>query len=44
MRKADQAGSVIVPIHNRDLRRGTLGAILEDAGLSEERFLELLRS
>ena len=35
---------VAVPMHNRDVRPGTLRSILDDAGLSIERFQELLRS
>jgi len=34
---------IIVPMHNRDVRPGTLRSILDDAGLSIERFQELLR-
>jgi len=33
---------VVIPLHTGDLPKGTLGAILEDAGLSIEQFLELL--
>ena len=33
---------VTVPYHNRDLKRGTLASILEQAGLSSEDFVELL--
>jgi len=36
-------GSIVIPMH-RDVRPGTLRSVLDDAGLSEERFLELLRS
>lgn len=35
---------VVVPVHNRDVRLGTLRSILSSAGISDERFLELLRS
>ncbi len=35
---------VTVPMHSRDVRPGTLRSILDDAGLSIERFQELLRS
>ena len=35
--------AVIVPMHNRDVRPGTLRSILEDADLTVERFLELQR-
>jgi predicted RNA binding protein YcfA (HicA-like mRNA interferase family) len=33
---------VIVPLHNRDLKRGTLQSIIKQAGLTIEEFLELL--
>lgn len=33
---------VTVPTHHGDVRPGTLGSILAQAALSEERFLELL--
>ena len=33
---------VVIPLHTGDLPKGTLHAILEDAGLSVEQFLELL--
>ena len=36
------AARVTVPLHNRDLKRGTLGSIIKQAGLSPEEFLELL--
>ncbi|MBI4450195.1 type II toxin-antitoxin system HicA family toxin [Candidatus Uhrbacteria bacterium] len=32
---------VIVPFHHRDLRRGTLRAIVKASGLTEEEFLAL---
>jgi predicted RNA binding protein YcfA (HicA-like mRNA interferase family) len=32
-----------VPVGNRDLRRGTLHAILRDCEITPEQFLELLR-
>lgn len=35
-------GLVTVPFHNRDLKRGTLLAILKQAGLTREEFLALL--
>ena len=34
---------VSVPMYNRDIKRGTLSGILEDAGLSIDEFIELLR-
>jgi predicted RNA binding protein YcfA (HicA-like mRNA interferase family) len=33
---------VPVPLHNRDLKRGTLHNIIKQAGLTEEEFLDLL--
>jgi predicted RNA binding protein YcfA (HicA-like mRNA interferase family) len=32
-----------VPYHNRDLPRGTVSAIIQQAGLTREEFLNLLR-
>jgi predicted RNA binding protein YcfA (HicA-like mRNA interferase family) len=33
---------VTLPWHNRDLKRGTVGSIIEQAGLTTDQFLELL--
>ena len=33
---------VTLPWHNKDLKRGTMGAIVKQAGLTIEEFLELL--
>ena len=33
---------VVIPFHNRDLKRGTLASIIAQAGLSVEEFIELL--
>jgi predicted RNA binding protein YcfA (HicA-like mRNA interferase family) len=33
---------VTVPYHNKELKRRTLGSILDQAGLSDEEFAELL--
>ena len=33
---------VTVPMHNRDLKRGTLAAIIKESGLSLEEFIDLL--
>jgi len=41
-RHPDRPGIVTVPFHRRDLKRGTLLAILKQAGLSRREFLELL--
>lgn len=35
-------GLVTVPRHGRDLKRGTLVAIIRQAGLTVEEFLDLL--
>jgi predicted RNA binding protein YcfA (HicA-like mRNA interferase family) len=34
---------VVLPYHGKDLKRGTLRAIIEQANLTVEEFLELLR-
>ncbi len=33
---------VVVPYHNRDLKRGTLHSIVREAGFAEQDFLKLL--
>ena len=33
---------VVVPMHNKDLKPGTLRGIVSDLGITVERFLELL--
>jgi len=33
---------VTVPFHNKDLKRGTLAAIIKEAGYSVQEFIELL--
>lgn len=33
---------IVVPVHNKPIKRGLLHAIIKDAGLSREQFLELL--
>ena len=40
--KEDKSKRVTVPVHNRDLKRGTLHNILKQAGLTAESFLKLL--
>lgn len=40
--QTDPARKVTVPYHNRDLKRGTLRAIIAQAGLTVEEFNELL--
>ena len=42
LKKEGVAFLVTVPLHRRELPRGTLRAIVEDAGLSVEEFLDLL--
>jgi predicted RNA binding protein YcfA (HicA-like mRNA interferase family) len=34
---------ISVPVHARDIKRGTLSAILLDAGISRDEFLRLLK-
>jgi predicted RNA binding protein YcfA (HicA-like mRNA interferase family) len=41
-RHPSHAGIVTVPFHRKDLKRGTLKSILDQAGLSTEEFLQLL--
>ena len=41
-RHPSRPGIVTVPFHRKDLKRGTLKAILEQAGLSAEQFIALL--
>jgi predicted RNA binding protein YcfA (HicA-like mRNA interferase family) len=41
-RHPSRAGLVTVPFHRKDLKRGTLKSILDQAGLSTEEFLKLL--
>lgn len=42
MHKEGVPNLVIIPLHTGDLPKGTLHAILEDAGLNIEQFVELL--
>lgn len=42
MHKKGVSNLVVIPLHTRDLPKGTLHGILEDAGLTIEQFLELL--
>jgi len=37
-----RSGTVIVPFHRRDLKRGTLLGIIKDAGLTVDEFVKLL--
>jgi len=41
-RHPDRPGIVTVPFHRKDLKRGTLLAILKQAGLTREECLKLL--
>ena len=34
--------SVVIPYHNKDLKKGTLKNIIKQSGLTLEKFLELL--
>ena len=34
---------VTIPFHNKDLKKGTLGHIIKQSGLTTEEFLKLLR-
>jgi predicted RNA binding protein YcfA (HicA-like mRNA interferase family) len=34
---------ITIPYHNKDLKKGTLRAIIKQSGLSVEEFLKLLR-
>lgn len=34
---------VVVPVHTKDLKKGTVHNIIEQAGLTVEEFIELLR-
>lgn len=43
MYKAGSSNLLVIPIHNRDLPKGTLHSIVRDAGLTIEEFNELLR-
>ena len=42
MHKEGVPNLVVIPLHTGDLPKGTLHAILDDAGLTVEQFLELL--
>jgi predicted RNA binding protein YcfA (HicA-like mRNA interferase family) len=41
-RHPNRTGIVTVPFHRRDLKRGTLKSILDQAGLSTDQFIALL--
>ncbi len=42
MHKEGISNLVVIPLHTRDLPKGTLHGILDDAGLTVQQFLELL--
>jgi predicted RNA binding protein YcfA (HicA-like mRNA interferase family) len=41
-RHPNRPGIVTVPFHRKDLKRGTLKSILDQAGLSTDEFIKLL--
>jgi predicted RNA binding protein YcfA (HicA-like mRNA interferase family) len=41
-RHPSRPGIVTVPFHRKDLKRGTLKSLLDQAGLSTQEFLDLL--
>ena len=41
-RHPNRPGIVTVPFHRKDLKRGTLKSILEQAGLSTDEFIRLI--
>ncbi len=43
MHKPDSTNMIVVPIHDRDIPKGTLHGIISDADLTIEEFLELLK-
>jgi predicted RNA binding protein YcfA (HicA-like mRNA interferase family) len=43
MHKAGSLNIVVIPVHSGDVPKGTLHAILNDAELGLEEFIELLR-
>ena len=42
-RHPERTNRVVVPMHARDLPKGTLNAIIEGSGLTREEFLKLLK-
>ena len=42
-RHPDRTGRVVVPMHRRDLARGTLHQIISGSGLTRDEFLRLLK-
>ncbi|MBI4303725.1 MAG: type II toxin-antitoxin system HicA family toxin [Chloroflexi bacterium] len=43
MHKAGSPNILVIPVHTHDLPKGTLRGVLNDAELSVEEFLELLK-
>ena len=43
MHNVGSANIIVIPMHTRDLPKGTLRGIVEDAGLTVAGFIELLR-
>ncbi len=43
MHKADSSNLIVIPLHTSDLPRGTLRGIINDAELTVEQFIKLLR-
>jgi predicted RNA binding protein YcfA (HicA-like mRNA interferase family) len=41
-RHPDRRHRIVVPMHGRDLAKGTLNAIIEASGVSREEFMRLL--
>ena len=42
MTRPGLSGLVVIPMHRRDLKRGTLASILRQAGLSRSEFIGFL--
>jgi mRNA interferase HicA len=42
-RHPDRPGRVVVPMHRRDLAKGTLNQIINGSGLARDEFLSLLK-
>lgn len=42
-RRPDRPNRVVVPMHGRDLAKGTLNQIISGSGLTREEFLELMK-
>jgi predicted RNA binding protein YcfA (HicA-like mRNA interferase family) len=42
-RHPNRPGRVVVPMHGRDLAKGTLNQIVNGSGLTRDEFLDLLR-